>query len=159
MTRRDARFEDAGESPLRLSATDGKDLQVISALVQDSVFAAGDCSWFSERREFALLLNRFRWEDKERAEKAGHEYERVRSVLQIKDVTRVVDGGGCKMDQGNVFSILEIVFETGEDGTGTITLILAGDHDFVLEVECVEVSLTDVTRPHIAVSRHVPGHD
>ena len=159
MTEQDARFEDAGEPPLRLRAVDMDDLRVISALVQDSVFAAGDVSWCGDRREFALLLNRFRWEDKELAERLRHDYERVRSVLLIKDVMNVVDGGTSGTDRGNIFALLEVGFEPGEDGTGTITLILAGDQDIVLEVECIDVTLTDVTRPHRAVSRNAPGHD
>ena len=32
----DARFEDGGETPLRLIARDGADLQVLSALCQDA---------------------------------------------------------------------------------------------------------------------------
>jgi hypothetical protein len=68
----DARFEDAGEAPVNLvTAMDAEDLAVISALVQDAVFPATEMRWDRRRRRFALLLNRFRWEDREAAERGA----------------------------------------------------------------------------------------
>ena len=46
---RDARFEDAGGQPLNLGALDAEDLQVLSALLQDSVLTVADMSF--ERRQ------------------------------------------------------------------------------------------------------------
>lgn len=62
----DARFEDGGESALKLAALDAADLEVISALAQDAVFPASEISWNPAQRRFALLINRFRWEDKKK---------------------------------------------------------------------------------------------
>ena len=59
----DARFEDGADAPLRLKALDADDLSVVSSLVQDSVFPSSQMVWKSKERRFALLLNRFRWED------------------------------------------------------------------------------------------------
>ncbi len=67
----DARFEDGGERPLNLGAQDADDLGVISALVQDAVFPITEMSFRRGKRQFALLLNRFRWEDRDAAERAG----------------------------------------------------------------------------------------
>ena len=80
----DARFEDGAEAPLRLQALDADDLGVLSALVQDSVLNARDMRWQKGQRRFAMLLNRFRWEDRARAERAG-DYERVQSLLVLHD--------------------------------------------------------------------------
>ena len=41
----DARFEDAGDKPLRLMAADAEDLQIISSLIQDSVFPVGEMAF------------------------------------------------------------------------------------------------------------------
>ncbi len=83
----DATFEDGGERPLRLVAQDADDLPVISALVQDAVLTVTDMKCDPKRRRFALLVNRFRWEDRaEAAERVGRAYERVRSVLVVEDV-------------------------------------------------------------------------
>ena len=59
----DARFEDGREAPLNLGAVDADDLQVIASLTQDAVLPATEMQWDSKNRRFALLLNRFRWEE------------------------------------------------------------------------------------------------
>ena len=50
-------------------------------------------------------------------------------------------------------------FEPGEDGTGRLTLTLAGDGAVALDVEALDVRLDDVTRPYRAPSGKVPRHD
>jgi len=89
----DARFEDAREGPLRLRALDTGDLAVISALVQDAVFPASEMRWDRKRRQFALLLNRYRWEDRSPAA------ERVQAVLAFEYVTRVNPKGSTRARQ------------------------------------------------------------
>jgi len=89
----DARFEDARDEPLRLRAMDADDLQVISALVQDAVFPIAEMTWDQKRRRFALLLNRFRWEDLNPNTKRKRDYERVQAVLVVEDVLKVSSQG------------------------------------------------------------------
>ncbi|MCG3267144.1 DUF2948 family protein [Yoonia sp. I 8.24] len=152
----DARFEDGKESPLRLKALDADDLNVIAALVQDAVFPAAEMQWDRKARRFALLLNRFRWEDADNAPRHGH--ERVQSVLVFEDVIRVQSQGVDKSDPEMVFSLLSIAFTPGEDGSGRIELTLAGDGAIAFEVEALEVILRDVTRPYGAPSGKAPSH-
>jgi hypothetical protein len=147
----DARFEDAGETPLRLRALDGEDLKVISALVQDAVFPGNEMRWEPRRRRFAVLLNRFRWED------AARRAERVRSVLAVEDVAKV-SSQGIGRDAGTVYAVLSLDWAPGADGTGRLALTLAGDGAVALEVEALEVTLTDVTRPYRAPSGRTPAH-
>ncbi|HCQ65380.1 MAG TPA: DUF2948 domain-containing protein, partial [Rhodobacteraceae bacterium] len=89
----DARFEDGGERPLRLIAMDAQDLEVISALTQDAVFPITEMSWQPRRRRFALLLNRFRWEDRDKAASRNRPVERVQSVLTFSDVEKIQSQG------------------------------------------------------------------
>ena len=153
MTADDARFEDANDEPLRLKIADAEDLVVASSLLQDSVFAAADHDWNRKRREFSLLVNRFRWERKANES----EPERVRSIIQFKDVLGAdlndLRGGGPP-----IFSLLSVEFSPGEGGTGSLLLNLAGDREIKIDVECLDASLTDVTRPYNAVSRSKPRH-
>jgi Protein of unknown function (DUF2948) len=155
---RDARFEEGGEAPLRLKALDADDLQIVSAFVQDAVFLRRDVRWNPRQRRFALLVNRFRWEDRERAERAGGEFERVRSVLSVEDALRVRASGLEEVDADTVLSLLSLSWTAGEDGTGTVDLTLAGDGAIRVEVEALEVLLRDVTRPYRAPSRRAPLH-
>lgn len=155
----DARFEDGGESALKLVALDHEDLAVVSALVQDAVFPANEMSWDPSRRRFALLVNRFRWEDKKAAEARGRPVERVQSVLSVSDVQKVQSQGVQKGDKDMILSLLSLSFTPGDDGMGRIELVLAGDGAIALEVEALDVTLQDVTRPYIAPSKHTPQHD
>ena len=151
----DARFEDAkGEGPIRLRALDAEDLKVIGALVQDAVFPAAEMTWDRSRRRFAVLLNRFRWE------RTGQRSapERVRSMLVVEDVQKVASQGITRDDPDLVMSVLTLDWTAGEDGTGRITLILAGDGAVALDVEALEVTLSDVTRPYAAPSGKAPDH-
>ena len=151
----DARFEDGGEKPLRLMALDADDLQIVSALTQDAVFPANEMAWRVRAREFALLLNRFRWEDAARTRRSP---ERVQSVLMFNNVQRVASQGVPKGDADTILSLLDITFEQTDAPSGHVTLTLAGDGAIRLEVEALEVTLKDVTRPYVAPSKKRPVH-
>ncbi len=155
----DARFEDGAEVPLHLVAADAEDLKVLSALLQDAVLPVTEMGWTPKQRRFALLVNRFRWEDRPAAEATGRAYERVRSLLVVEDVQAVRTQGLDRADRDLVLSILSLEFVPGVDGTGTLTLVLAGDGAVALDVEALEVRLEDVTRPYRAPSGKVPEHD
>ncbi|MDM8168554.1 DUF2948 family protein [Roseovarius sp.] len=151
----DARFEDGREAPLNLGAFDLEDLQVLSSLVQDAVFPVTEMAWRPRERRFALLLNRFRWED---AGRERHGAERVRSVLAVDHVLKVASQGIDRGDKDTILSVLTVEFEPGEDGTGHVLLTLAGDGAIRLAVEALEVTLKDVTRPYKAPSGKAPEH-
>ena len=154
----DARFQDGGEEPLRLVAQDAEDLKVISALVQDAVLPVSELKYDARRHRFGLLLNRFRWEDRQEAERVGRAYERVRSVMVVEDVRKVQSFGFDRADKDLVLSLLSITFEPAEDDTGRLILTLAGDGGIALDVEALDVRLDDVTRPYRAPSGKVPQH-
>ena len=154
----DARFEEGGEAPLRLVAQDAEDLKVLSTLVQDAVLPATELAFDARRRRFALLLNRFRWEDRVEAERVGRAYERVRSVLVVEDVQKVQSFGFDRADKDLVLSLLSLDFAVDAEGGGRLTLTLAGDGAVALDVEALDVRLDDVTRPYRAPSGKVPQH-
>lgn len=150
----DAKFEDGGARPLRLIAETDEDVSVISGLVQDAVFPVAEMAWRASQRRFAILLNRFRWEDASKQRPA----ERVQAVLAFDDVLRVSTHGLDRGEAETVLSLLAMTWEPGEDGGGRIELTLAGDGAIALDVECVNVTLQDVTRPYLAPSGKTPEH-
>lgn len=154
----DARFEDGTEAPLRLMAQDAEGLTVLSALLQDAVFPVTEMTYAKTRRRFALLVNRFRWEDLPAAERAGRKVERVQSLLVFEDVLAVQSQGFTRDDADLVMSLLAIRFEPGTDGTGRVVLLLAGDGEIALSVESLDATLRDVTRPYLAPSGKTPKH-
>jgi hypothetical protein len=154
----DAKFEDGGEGPLHLVARDAEDLEILSTLVQDAVFPITEMRWQRRKRRFGLLINRFRWEDREAAERAGRGYERVQSLLMVDEALGARTNGIDRKDPDMVLSLLDVTFEPGPDGTGRVVLTLAGDGAIALDVEALEVTLKDVTRPYLAPSHLAPRH-
>jgi len=152
----DAKFEDGREAPLNLGAMDTDDLRVISSLAQDAVFPITEMTWQAGQRRFGLLLNRFRWEDQGQSR---HGPERVRSLLVVDNVLRVASQGIDRRDKDMILSLLAITFEPGAEGAGHVLVTLAGDGALRLEVEALDVTLKDVTRPYRAPSGKVPHHE
>lgn len=146
----DATFAD-GAPPAVIRAEDAQDLAVLSALVQDAVGQVEQLKYDARRRRFAALLTRFRWEDPARA-------ERVTSLLVVSDVLGVATQGIAKGDDV-VISVLTIAFDPGPDGTGTLTLVLAGDGAIRLSVECIDLTLRDISQPFPAAAGRAPDHD
>ena len=154
----DASFDDGRETALNLGALGPEDLQVLSTLLQDAVFPAAEMAWNASQRRFAILLNRFRWEDQALAAQGTQAAERVQAVLAIDNVLAVASQGINRTDKTMVFSVLSIEFDSAENKAGTVLLTLAGDCAIRLSVEAIEVQLKDVTRPYSAPSKTIPDH-
>ena len=155
----DARYEDGSSSRLRLRAKDEADLKVISTLIQDAIFTKGETAWNSGQRDYTMILNRFRWESGLGNNPADQPPERVRSLLRIADVISVNAPELGSEAIPPACALLQVAFDPGLDGTGTMTLAVSGDYDVVIDVECVEVTLTDISDPYPAASANPPAHD
>ena len=149
-----ASFEDVSFKPLRLVAFTVDDLEVISTMTQDAVFPSSEMILNSEKRRFAILLNRYLWE-KNKSKNA----ERAQAVLAFEDVRNVQTQNINKSDNNLALCLLNISFKAEEDGMGTIQIILSGGGKIRLQVEALEVSLRDVTQPYLAPSRLIPHHN
>lgn len=153
--RRDASFLDEFK-PVRIAARDPEDLQVLSALLQDAVALSGDLAWLSAQRRFALVANRYRWE-------APEARERVRVGVHFDDVARVRVKGLDPSVKDLPVSILAVSFEPGEPPSGVVRIACAADPasgrevEIALEVEAIEASARDMTKPWPAKGR--PAHD
>lgn len=154
----DASYADGAENPIHLQATTTDDLAVISALIQDGVGQNGETSWQPKKHRFAMLINRFRWEDKDAAEAQGRPFERVQSVLSIDGAFKVSGDGLNPAEKDQIFALLALTFTPKEDGAGSLDLTLQGDGVIRIEVECIDVTLKDVSRPYIARAKHLPRH-
>ncbi|GIT87601.1 MULTISPECIES: DUF2948 family protein [Roseobacter] len=151
----DARFEDGREAPLNLGAVDAEDLKVMASLTQDAVFPATEMRWDKAAQRFALLLNRFRWEE---GTARAMSPERVQSVLAFDTVTAVASSGIDRGDKDTILSVLTIEFVAADAPSGHIVITLAGDGAIRLEVEAIEATLKDVTKPYLAPSKTTPSH-
>jgi hypothetical protein len=137
---------------LKLLAQDADDLAVISAALQDAVAKIGDIRWDASARTLTLACNRFRWEA---AGKKG-KGERIRSALQLGDVTGVQARKLRRDAKGAVVELLSIAFEPGEAPGGAVLLTFAGGGDLKVSVDCLDVVLADVSDAWSTPRR--PGH-
>jgi hypothetical protein len=149
----DARFEDAEELSLRLKVQDAEDLSVVSALLQDAVLPMKEISWQPDMNRFGMLVNRFRWEDKAHAETGKRPYERVQSMLVIDCVQNVSSMGVDHTNKDQIISILAVNYDANK-----VIFTLAGDGALALDVECLDITVKDVTKPYAAISKSVPNH-
>jgi hypothetical protein len=147
---------------LRLRAVDTIDLSVIAAHLQDAVAQVGDMAFKPRERSFAIMFNRFMWEDLEDDGVKGAKpdknapYRRVRSVLHFDSVMNV-KSQGLRFDRKEaVAEILTLAFEPTDDISGTISMTFAGGGAIKLEVEALDAWLSDVSQPWS--TKNLPRH-
>jgi hypothetical protein len=129
-----------GYKPLRLVAADADDLTALSAVLQDAVGKIGDFAYVPRDRRFAFVVNRFLWE-------AASGKARVRAGCHFDDV-RAVKQTNLRLDAKDaVVEILAVRFSPDEDGSGVVTIDLAGGGAIRLDVESVNAQLADISAP------------
>jgi len=140
-------------SQLKLMALDADDLQVISSCCQDAVLKIGDLDYLASKKQFALSLNRFAWE----LDGKSKTPERRKSVLHFAQVNGVKVSGIDRSEKEMVISLLAVLFEVGDEPSGEIELVFAGDGAIKLNVECIEAQLSDMPAAWEAKGR--PSHE
>ncbi len=145
----------AATRPLKLTAEDAEDLQILSARLQDAVAKLKDFAWLPRQRRFAVVVNRFQWEN---GTKAGD--TRVRAGLHFDGVLSV-QSRHIKLGAGEaVVALLAITYTpnpSAEDPGGVIELTFAGGGAIRLAVEMIDAELNDMTDPWAARGR--PDHE
>lgn len=148
-------------SALRLRAEDAEDVTVLAACLQDATLRAADMAFQPKQRRFAMVLNRFRWEDENRVDARGKlvralPHARVPAGLHFDGVLKV-QSSGIERGEATPLELLSIVAEPyGEAPAAVLTLVFAGGGAVRLEVECVDVQMQDLGNPYPV--RRVPKH-
>ena len=123
---------------LKLLALDTEDLEVLSATTQDAVVRVGDMGFARADQRFALLMNRFAWEED------GKTRQRKRAALHFDRVSDVKVAGIDTNSVDGVLELLTIRFAESDAPAGTIELTFAGGGTIRLAVECLEARLQDL---------------
>lgn len=137
-------------SPLRLIALDEEDLVVISTCLQDAVFLSRDLRYAATGQngenqlgQFELSTNRLipdnrRWFFKRP--------QRRRATLMVKRVSAIRSVGIDRNLADEVHNLLTVQFEkNGEGPDGSLVFVLSGGAEIVLDIEAIEISLSDVS--------------
>jgi hypothetical protein len=127
---------------LKLFALDEKDLEIISACIQDSVLKTGEIAYDLKKKRLILPVNRFVWEREPRAK--GQPAERRRAVLHFDRVLSVKSSGLDRSKPETVLSLLALRFLPDDLPSGKLELLFADGKSMLLDVECLEVQLADI---------------
>ncbi|MBX3494279.1 MAG: DUF2948 family protein [Parvibaculum sp.] len=128
-------------SDLRLQAEDADDLAVVSAALQDAVTKVADLAFLPSTRRFAMVVNRFRWEDAKNRREGG---ARARAGLHFEHVISAQARNIAQDRPGGVLNLLAVRFEELNPPSGIVTLVFSGGAELRLEVDALEVHLSDL---------------
>lgn len=140
--------------PLKLRAEDVEDITVLSACLQDATLHAADMTFQPRQRRFALVLNRFRWEDEHLADTRRSliravPHVRVPAGLHFEGVLKVQASGIAQGDARTPLELLSIIAEPGAEAPAAqLTLVFAGGAAVRLDVECVDAQMQDIGQPY-----------
>ncbi len=140
--------------PLKLTALDEEDLQVMSAHLQDAVLRIGDITYLRDDKRFALVLNRFDWAHARKGE--PRTFERRRTGLHFERVEGVRLRAIAQKAANAVLELLSVNFVADDPPSGRILLIFAGGGEIELKVECIEARMSDLGAAWTAGSH--PAH-
>lgn len=122
---------------LKLAALDEEDLAVISAHMQDAVLRVGDLVFRPKQRQFALVANRFAWDEQ-------NQRQRRRTGLHFDRVLKA-EARNIRMDDKDaILSLLSIGYEQTDAPSGVILLTFSGGGTIRLAAECLEAQLLDL---------------
>ena len=130
-------------------AKDGEDIAIVSGLVQDSLFPISDTRYDKSTQTFAIVLNRFCWE--QAFDKPP--YIRTHSILHFSNVT-AVSSHDIDKSAGRIYDILSLIPSQNEKGQ-FVHLTLAGGSVIRLKINAMQVTLKDVGDAWKSTSRPV----
>ena len=130
---------------VRLKATDEADLEVIASFLQDAVIPLREMAYQAAESRFALIANRFRWEDAGDAADvpaAERTFERIHCGIRFEGVRAVRTRGIDRRKRDEILSLLTL--RAYVDG---IELLFAGGGVIRLEVDRILCRLDDLAEP------------
>ena len=129
---------------LKLAALDEEDLAIISAHIQDAVTKTGELAFRKREKRFAMMLRRFAWEKPKQGLFRRGSNERRLAALNFDRVLAVRSTGIDMAKPDEVLALLAVRFVAGDAPSGVIELDFSGGATLKLDVECIEVRLSDL---------------
>jgi hypothetical protein len=132
--------ESAIASNLKLRAEDEEDLAVVSAILQDALVLIGEMAFLPEEKRFALVANRFRWEQK--PSDGGKLFERTLTGIAFEAVESVKTRGFDRTARDRILQVLAVRSEPG-----AVVFDFSGADSMRLEVGRILCHLEDLGEP------------
>jgi hypothetical protein len=105
--------------------------------MQDALVRLADIRFLSKTRQFALVANRFAWEQQPSS-------ERRRTGLHFEHVISVKQQGIQGLKGDTILSLLSISFEPHNEPSGTVLFTFSAGATIRLEVEYLDLKLKDL---------------
>lgn len=116
--------------PLKLSAQDADDLQIIAAVLQDAIVPVCDMLYTPAEKNFIMAVHRFRWDDVKFTEASCPPcFERVHCAVDIDGVENVQQHGFDKGPRCGMLDLLTLMLEKGD-----LKLVFAGGAEVRLKL-------------------------
>ena len=144
--------------PLTLLAKNLSDLNIISALAQDSVLKKKNIRWIKKRHRFSLLINRFKWEQVTKKMLKTVPFGRAQSMLRFDGVVGVVSLGVENALEDEILSLLRIDL-IEKDNLNHIKLVFSGNIQIKLKIEFLSLVLQDFNEVSELNKGTIPNHE
>ena len=121
---------------------------MIAACLQDAIACLAEMAYEPANRRFALVIERFRWEDTKAAWAArAAGLPAVKTGLHFETVRAVRLRGLDQRRRSDMLELLTVTSEPAGEGI-TISLLFAGGGEVRLEAERILCRMMDLEPPH-----------
>ena len=146
------------ENRLKLHAIAADDVEIISALLQDGLVAASDLHHGKDAASFAMVINRFCWEQADVNESETH-LNRCLCGLKVTHVKQVSQRG-LSSGVNQFYNLLSITYEESKENqkvVNKLTFTFSDGYGIRLIVDELALIVQDVSAPHPGLTR--PQHN
>jgi hypothetical protein len=132
------RKKDDEDIKLHLKIKDNKDLEVISALLQDAIVPVLGIIFSPKKKAFSLILQRFRWEKTQETETKNFVFERTYCHLYFDHVEKVQRKGFQAFPINHHLNFLSLQLDKKD-----ILLLFSGGNTIKIKIGNISGYLTD----------------
>ena len=136
---------------LKLRAVAAEDIEVLSALLQDSLIAASDIQFLAEEACLVMVLNRYCWEQNSSETQA--QPSRCMCGLKVTSVSQIRQRG-LSGQTNQFYNLLSITYE---EAIKRLTFTFSEGCGIRLDVNRLALLVQDVADPHPGFAR--PQHE
>ena len=136
---------------LKLKAVAAEDIEVLSALLQDSLVAAPDIRFLAEDACLVMVLNRYCWE--QNSKDSQTQPQRCMCGLKVTSISQIRQRG-LSGQPNQFYNLLSITYE---EATRRLTFTFSEGCGIRLDVDRLALLVQDVADPHPGFAR--PQHE
>ena len=139
---------------LKLVGKNQKDIEVISAYLQDSIATVRDMVFLKQNRTFIMIVNRFMWENVEK--EVFRQNKRIRCAVRFDETFKVKSQNINQKNKNKSLECLAIECSSIFDETYETKIFFSGGGIITINSEVIGVIMHDLGNPWNV--KHIPKH-